>query len=496
MAKTITAPADANMTAATILYYNGSTYTARDKTGNTDLLDDSFAVDDCLYIAPNLNTYSAWTLRMIKLDIDTAVSAASYEYVWEFYTVNNTWEEIPIVEDDTQGFTVTGENYVKFADMTNWKATSVNSLNYLWIRLRVTAVTSPTEGGHQDATYFKWRDNKFTASGTSVSDQLNFDDLYQAVVDEGFAHIYARKNSSPYFISYQFYNVVLNLQGGYFKDASNTKLSVTFISGYWQSGYVTLGEDNAMFPYTGRYGSQITFIVSRPDPYVRWAGSSLSAYATSFFNDGPYANYSHNITMKGCMVEGNGYWGGAVNNITNCIFLSSFMDYTGPAGAEYNVDGGYFTSVNTYSNPMTVYNASLYNANIRAYNHLYLYDCTELATVGWTRTGGVAEGKLYEYKSLTSKIIDVDGTAISGATVRYEGDDGSSYSLTSDANGDVELKYFLYKLTEDTGGTPDITTYDNVTVTVSKTGYQTKTLVLDISSKLSQIVVLENRREI
>lgn len=106
-----------------------------------------------------------------------------------------------------------------------------------------------------------------------------------------------------------------------------------------------------------------------------------------------------------------------------------------------------------------------------------------------------------EQYELDLTVLDVDGNAISGATVVLTDSQSSQvFSTTTDSNGQITTQVATYK--QYTGGTlysagyhqylaDDVTTLSPHILTVSKAGYQTYTSVFDIDEKRGLVVTLQ-----
>lgn len=100
----------------------------------------------------------------IIFDIGTALVATAITGIWEYAstpTVAGTlvWSALTNVRDDTNSFQNTGVNTVTWELPSDWSNRNVPSSGidfYMWyVRFRVTAVTTLTEGGRQNASFTK-----------------------------------------------------------------------------------------------------------------------------------------------------------------------------------------------------------------------------------------------------------------------------------------------------------------------------------------------------
>lgn len=137
----------------------GITFTAMALTGNVDLFTDTAVVDDAIYFKANGQCSK---FLGIEFDINTTIISVAHTFAFEYRKKDGTWAALPGLTDNTAAFTVAGVNSVTWTLPTDWgtNATAINGLTgQLWIRIRLSAVTTLTEGGHQATTTFKVYDN-------------------------------------------------------------------------------------------------------------------------------------------------------------------------------------------------------------------------------------------------------------------------------------------------------------------------------------------------
>ncbi len=109
-----------------------------------DYFTDTAVVNDAIYFSRTL-TYG-WS--DLTLNIGTPISAVEMTLAWEYWCANtNTWRTIHNLTDGTSGFTATGARRVVFPLQAQHNGTTVNGIYVSWIRCRITALTSITEGG-------------------------------------------------------------------------------------------------------------------------------------------------------------------------------------------------------------------------------------------------------------------------------------------------------------------------------------------------------------
>lgn len=144
-----------------------------------DLFSDSAVVDDAIYFSLGANQK---LLSGIKFNIGTTLAGTLtlvWEYVqWTSTTMAKAWTAIEDLSDDTVGFTVTGSNSVKFPHQWKPADLAVNGSTMLWVRVRISALTSITEGGANQTDVLKHGDGRLAVSGTTDLAPGSFTDIY------------------------------------------------------------------------------------------------------------------------------------------------------------------------------------------------------------------------------------------------------------------------------------------------------------------------------
>jgi hypothetical protein len=114
-----------------------------------------------------------------------------------------------------------------------------------------------------------------------------------------------------------------------------------------------------------------------------------------------------------------------------------------------------------------------------------------LTKITWSSTH--KEGYINLRYELDLLVQDRAGNPIEGATVKIVGNDGNEISespLTTDANGKIDtttlLAYYIYYT-----DSQQVTEYTPFTITISATGYQTKTIKLTMDRKRDEVETLE-----
>jgi len=136
-----------------------------------DYFDDAAQVNDALYFS----THRTAAMADLRFHVGTALNAASITLVWEYYNHDDGWVEIEDLQDDTNDFTVLGENRVWFPLQWNPGYAPINGLTEYWFRVRIDAVSGIVEGGANSTSVMASRRGQYTIDG----DAGTFEDIYQ-----------------------------------------------------------------------------------------------------------------------------------------------------------------------------------------------------------------------------------------------------------------------------------------------------------------------------
>ena len=116
-----------------------------------------------------------------------------------------------------------------------------------------------------------------------------------------------------------------------------------------------------------------------------------------------------------------------------------------------------------------------------------------MSQVGWTY-------RLWLYYTMNLKVVDTNGTAVSGATVTLKNkDDTEQFSVSTDASGDIVTKEVLAALWShdyDGGGwkhytDAEKTDYNDFTIEIKKAGYKTYKKKFTLNSKTDWTIALQ-----
>lgn len=509
MAKSITLATDQNIG---IMYYydaGAGTYTSRSLGNGQDYFDDDFGVGDCLYVAPNYGG-TGWPPMGFLFNVSVPIFATSYELIWEYYDSDTTWKELIGLVDDTQSFSVVGSNYVRWQVQRTTQQVSVNGILRTWVRCRVVAVNTPTEGGKQSATNILFKPNSILLNGGTIGDPITMSDIAANadVITWGLVEQIGTNNATAT-QAYIVRCLIINSTDSWFKAINTT---IFFNPGYTSGGIWQYGEAVSRHPRTGWKGCCVIFQPLVNDNLLRWACQQMYAYSTKFMSSGGATQYSTNYEMYGCTFNDVTIYGGKTCKYVDCN-IDVINSYLSPSVYNYEIDGGNFAYLYAYQN-----SAGLIARNARASylsaiwsTKIITYDCTYSALTTWTSYVASSTGvNFYIHYSISLTIQDTDKNPIEGVTVSIVDKDGNPAQswvgdtsgglenvddFTTDSNGESGLIDLLhYHKNVDHLQNPPVhtnTTYSDFTITMSKAGYQTKTMKLTMDKQREEVVVLE-----
>lgn len=180
MPATITYNTASNTPAYIFRATGGGTVFSANLAGNAafDYFVDAPTVGDALYFSGN-----GILARMSNLDltVGTAMAGTGITLVWEYRGKDGNWHLLHNFTDGTAGFTVTGK--LKFPTQEGANVGNVNGIAaYHWIRCRLAAFTTFTEGGANITNTPKISDGMVTVSGTTDASPATWTELYNWLV--------------------------------------------------------------------------------------------------------------------------------------------------------------------------------------------------------------------------------------------------------------------------------------------------------------------------
>ena len=160
-----------------------ATYSINRASGTVyDYFDDNAKVNDCIYFAETNSNY--YYFEDLKLYVGTAFAATSVTMTWEYSNSSTSWATIPHYWDGTNNFSATGECQVLFDTLAGitgsglrWNEPTINGQVRKYVRVRITAVDTPTEGGANSTNKVKCYYTHLTATGGNHFSTIHDADL-------------------------------------------------------------------------------------------------------------------------------------------------------------------------------------------------------------------------------------------------------------------------------------------------------------------------------
>lgn len=147
-------------------------------TAAFDYFTDTAVVNDAIYFG-NTGTYPFFS--DLILNVGTAMAGTGLTLVWEYYggvTAPSAWVTMENLVDNTVGFTATGAKTVQFPLQLSWHTTTVNGVSALWVRCRISAKTTITEGGANQTTAVTASDGKINIDGYTDETPCTWTEVY------------------------------------------------------------------------------------------------------------------------------------------------------------------------------------------------------------------------------------------------------------------------------------------------------------------------------
>lgn len=172
----------------------GVTFSANlTNTAVFDYFTDTAVLNDAIYFG-NTGTYPLFS--DLNVNVGTAMVGTGITLAWEYWGGPSTsaWVAIEKLQDDTVSFTATGARIVRFPIQLDHPTTTVNAVSALWVRCRISAITTITEGGANQTTAVTASDGKMNVDSytdetpctwTTCYDYMTANYPYVGVVKNG-----------------------------------------------------------------------------------------------------------------------------------------------------------------------------------------------------------------------------------------------------------------------------------------------------------------------
>lgn len=506
-------------------------------TSAWDYFPNTPSVNDAVYFGIDLLSGGSMLLnkwRNVIFEVGTALNGGTV--VWEYYN-GSTWATLTT----TNGNAVksTGTQEVDFTPPTDWAETTVNSESCLWARMKLADTTGITEGGANATNDIQFRDAALHVVGNVGGTTVTPQDLYDTAVNQSW-------DCNPQRIELgdnKVYGFDANLHvgdRGTFQNGELTQGTQGIILGndFWFASNYTSS--------VWRAGSNIEDNYAEEKPFV-WLNQTIDSDARMIVNgllywygltirnlrDGAAAsNRRYQIALEtfghaGSSGDGTAMVDCTISGFRNCAprvdttngiirnVLFTNIDSVGPiSGATteklkiYNTDNGVRSSGVGSTETYTLTDPDIGTTSTGNVGSSWDLD-GEFRIVNPTGTGwsdfttssfrwfpSTSDGMYMHQYTVDVKVIDENGTALSGATVTVTptgtSENDNNFSTTTAGDGTITTQTVTKEIAEYGGdsSTSTITNYDDFTLTVNATGYQEESFTLTLTNPLDLIVQL------
>jgi len=415
----------------------GGTVFSANLTASTafDLFSDTAVANDAIYFGIDKS------FSDLYFDIGTAMAGTDIVLIWEYYagsppsTLRNflpvpgdwtsaKWQPIEDLQDDTNGFTVTGANTVKFPVQMFMQNVAVNGSTNLYVRCRIVSLTAITEGGANQTTRVQTNWGRVYIKDYTESVPCTFSEV-SAWLLANQPHLSSTRFGSSFF---DFKKTPLRI------DSPLTTINETVEIGNW---VVTGCEKSAgTYLYYIRSGTKIgdragidgsTFILySQSNDTIAWFNANSKCYGTRFVSRLGASNPSGYPTPAGefidCNIEFNAYPSVSLIGYNNkwvnygTYIMQSFWNPATFLGNKFILNSnnlgliyqsGWDAKEATWAYKSTVAGRlfqKYQTSSIQTYN---FYDCTPLPELG--KTPDLGSPTLIQFDGSTIREIDYRG---------------------------------------------------------------------------------------
>lgn len=461
-----------------------------------DYFPNNAAINDAIYFG------RVSPFRNITIYVGTSFAATSQTFVWEYYDTGNSWSVLTVGNGDA--LTLSNQQIVTFSPPADWKMAIVNNAKGFWVRCRISAVNTPTEGGAQSTQKVQVGDNRVEVTGGTVGTPARLSDIKTANDGGG-------------------WGVVTQIDG----DWDAYQLDADLIVGDGStSTYFYMEKEILILPHGSiemNSNATATWEASRAviSEYARKCRLTLATAIQKIFNGVldwyqvdwtigidttavPGHRWIHlsNLTSSNldeCFVDGIHTNGISLNygTITDCRFGDDFLTFVpGTLSGIETVDDFYVRTSTDFTLTNAVAGDELRIGSIGLPGTLEVHLRNPVYSSLVMVHGNQNHDVDIEY-GLDLAVQDRHGNVISGGLVTITDADGSEVTNEiMDGSGEITQQWlvkenlFYDRVSRVTTTTPKTPHQAKIT----KTGYVTKQIQYDMSEARVEIETLENRR--
>jgi len=463
-----------------------------------DYFRDNCQADDALYFGKNPR------FDDIHLYVGTAFVANSVTFAWEYWN-GSAWAALSVA-DGTDGFTSLGAGTVAFVPPDDWRETTVNGTQSMWVRCRIDSVSNPTEGGANSTQKAQAGNNRIQVVDYPKAAPCTLEDLYQASETNGWNVVLKQSRQ------YLFRARVLLGNGStetWLADEDKALefvylglpwTSVTLIE-IWPNAGLRLGRALDSDNKIGSHGCQLN-MGPTVDKSIRTFDGQAKFYGCSFAAADINSQLKgNNHTLWNCQFHGPevGCYSLEQSDLAHVLFADgATFDETKPDSTLEDI-----TSYRSGGFAFFTYNGGNVIRNWKALGNLdhliYLYydqdpvtlvDCE--STI-WKVRRQFSQQPVYRKYTFNLTVRQPDGSPLEGAQVFItdkNGDPIPGSPFTTDSNGRIPAQEITHAVYEYAEGEPDNTRevlYSPYTLKISHgdyATYQDQNLVLDTAKEM------------
>jgi len=499
-----------------------SGFTTITKTSTTfDYFPDSCSSNDAIYfgrIDNNDTTNDGASIakrvyqpyfRNIVFYVGTPFSASAVTFAWEYSKSTGSWASLSVTNGNA--LTSSGEQVVTFAPPHDWGRSVVDSVTAFWVRCRIVSVTSPTEGGAQSTQKLRVGNNTIVVSNYTSSAPATFATVINAAITGGYQDVLVYDDLNYRNITLYATLIIGDTTSDTYFRASYTNVVLTHqMIILAKKSFVTLNYCNFSVGPSNNNILQESGL--RVHPVSTFRGTELTmnfcSYATNNSTWGKFlvADAQDTISLSKSLFYGN---------FAYVVFAGSVISVS-----ECNFYGGSEILFNTTSQAISKTsfrnsgNNYLFNTNLIGFTATFADISADVLRIGtpaerttitfvnpsynnisiWERSESVKNVLVIKY-FLNLTIVNNDGNPVNGAIVSVKDLDGNnvdSSPFTTDNDGNIPTLTLTHFSATNISNIGYVYTYATPhTITISKKGYQTKTVKYTMDRRREEVEVLE-----
>lgn len=296
---------------------SGGTVFSADLKGNAvfDYFTDTAVVNDALYIgviASGLWGTNNQHFSDVAFNIGTPIAGTGITIAWEYWN-GSAWTAVVSYQDDTVGFTASGAKSFKWGMQPTQTQATVNGILASWLRARMSALTTITEGGANQTSVITVKDGKVNIDSYTDGSPCTLAAI-KTVLDS-YPWLHATKTLHHYDLS----AVSLMVNSRLKVSNESFEIGVGGASpGYSYLNYLTMGDK--VSAYYGRNGGTL-WIKSNTNSYPFAFSTNTKLYGSNLIGIGGAGYPIINGEFIDCNIDSINASMSVSGNFSNCRFV-------------------------------------------------------------------------------------------------------------------------------------------------------------------------------